>query len=263
MSGVGPSTPGDVHVDRLRLVVDDPVSRDVSAALHRPAIVTGPPVLLAHSAGSDLDDEPLVALAQVIASVGHPAVRVNLPFREVQRRGAPRAEHSVEPYAAVLRAAAAHLGVAGPWVVGGRSYGGRVASLLVAAQRAASQPPSPDPRWRLPAMIGLLCASYPLHPPHRPDRLRVEHWPRLAIPTLLLQGTRDPLCRLALLDDHVPSLAGPVTVRLVAGGDHTLRTTASFDATGVARPPASTIADLTGDVSDWLASLPGEHAPAG
>jgi predicted alpha/beta-hydrolase family hydrolase len=96
-----------------------------------------------------------------------------------------RAERAVEIFAA----AAAPLG--GAAVVGGHSYGGRVASLLAARDQVA----------------GLVLLSYPLHRPGHPEELRTEHWPQIRCPVLLLSGESDPFARIELLRAAVPLLA--------------------------------------------------------
>jgi predicted alpha/beta-hydrolase family hydrolase len=97
-----------------------------------------------------------------------------------------KAERAVPAY----RAAA---GSGGQTVVGGHSYGGRVASLLVAEQ---------------PSFAGLVLLSYPLHPPGRTERWRerTDHWPRITCPVLLLSGDRDPFARIELLRQAVGQL---------------------------------------------------------
>src|SRR3989304_9279093 len=91
------------------------------------------------------------------------------------------------PRLPVRRAAGAALPAVGPGtrlVLGGHSYGGRVASLLAAD-------------GRLSDLAGLVCLSYPLHRPGAPDDgLRTEHWPRIAVPPLILLGEDDPLARI-------------------------------------------------------------------
>jgi predicted alpha/beta-hydrolase family hydrolase len=77
-------------------------------------------------------------------------------------------------------------------VIGGHSYGGRVASMLAAEQRAG----------------GLVLLSYPLHRPGHPEELRVEHWPRITCPVLLLSGESDPFARLDLLRAQVATQKG-------------------------------------------------------
>ncbi len=84
-------------------------------------------------------------------------------------------------------------------VVGGHSYGGRVASLLVAGVNVPSGGKSP--------IAGLACFSYPLHLPGRPEKgLRTEHWPAIAVPTLILEGESDPFARIELLRAAMPLL---------------------------------------------------------
>jgi uncharacterized protein len=231
----------DGRVERLLLPVEDPAAAAVTAALHRPARPAGCGVLLVPGAGGNLDGEGLTALATLFAALGHPTVRANLPHREAGRPP-PRAERSVEPFGRVLVAARRAVpDVTGPWVLGGGSYGGRVATLAVADG--------------LPA-AGLVCYGYPLHPPGRPDRLRVEHWPRVGVPCLLLQGERDPFCDLDLLAVHLERLPDP-TLHVVAGGDHTLRVARRASPTGRASSPAASIAGCRDLVAAWLATLGG------
>jgi hypothetical protein len=94
-------------------------------------------------------------------------------------------------------------------VVGGQSYGGRVASLAAASG--------------VRRFAGLVCYCYPLHRPGAPDgATRVEHWPRIACPVLLLSGDRDPFARIDLLRAAVPGLARAELVEYPRLG-HTLR----------------------------------------
>jgi predicted alpha/beta-hydrolase family hydrolase len=82
-------------------------------------------------------------------------------------------------------------------VVGGQSFGGRVASL------AAAEPDAP--------YAALVCFSYPLHPPGSPEQAeaRTSHWPQIRCPVLLLSGESDPFARIELLRAAVPTLGGP------------------------------------------------------
>ncbi|MCU1374011.1 MAG: hydrolase of the alpha/beta-hydrolase fold family, partial [Actinomycetia bacterium] len=74
----------------------------------------------------------------------------------------------------------------------------------------------------LPA-AGLVLISYPLHPPGRPDRLRIEHLPQLTVPCLFVSGTRDPFGSPAELEEHTAAIAGPVTHVWVDGKGHDLK----------------------------------------
>jgi len=233
-----------VNIERIVLPVDDPASDQVTAAVHRPTRSTrrkGRSVLLAPGAGGDLDGDGLTALAETLAAVGCTVVRANLPYREAGRR-APRAERSVPGLRSVLAAARESVGDPRPWVLGGKSYGGRVASMVVAAGEPAA---------------GLLFYGYPLHPPGKPDRPRVEHWPRVYVPALFLQGDRDPFCDPELLEEHTNKLPRRATVRVVPGGDHSLRVTRAASPSGTASSEAETIRGLQDELVRWLRML--EH----
>jgi predicted alpha/beta-hydrolase family hydrolase len=92
--------------------------------------------------------------------------------------------------------------------LGGRSLGGRMCSMAVAeGQRAAA----------------LVLVSYPLHPPGRPDRLRVEHFPGIDVPCLFVSGTRDAFAGPDELERATGAIGGPVTHVWIDGGDHGLR----------------------------------------
>lgn len=229
-----------MRVERLQFPVDE-WGASVSAAYHRPEQDRGPAVLLLPGAGGGLDGAGLTALAEVLASLGHPVVRANLPHNELGRR-APRADRSVETYGRISAAAVVATGIRGAWVVGGRSYGGRVASLAVADGLHAA---------------GLLFYSYPLHPPGKPEQLRVEHWSAIPVPTLFLQGDRDPFCQLDLLRDEIPRFRRPATVQVVQGGDHSLRVTRAASPTGQPSSETATVAGLEEVLERWLGSLPG------
>jgi predicted alpha/beta-hydrolase family hydrolase len=130
-----------------------------------------------------------------LARRGHAATAVDLPKR--------RAEEAVPVWRSLVPD--------GPGTgVGGHSYGGRVASLAAA---------EPDARY-----AALVCFSYPLHPPGRPERTeaRVAHWPRVACPVLLLSGEADPFARIELLRAAVPLLPSAELVTYPRLG-HTLK----------------------------------------
>lgn len=206
-----------------------------TTVVDRPDGVASPPaVLLTHGAGGDLRGRGLVALSRGLAAAGHLSVRANLPYRDAGRRSPPRAEQQVEPYAAVVTAVTGEQ-ADGPWALGGKSYGGRVASMAVAAG--------------LVEATALVFYGYPLHPPGKPDRLRVDHWPDIGVPCLFLQGSRDPFCDLSLLDRHLGDLAGPATLEIVDGGDHSLATRRGNE--------AEVLGGLAPRVATWLE----RHAP--
>lgn len=233
-----------MRVRHLRLPVPDEPVEAVSAAVHEPTADAGDGaanLLLAPGAGGDLDGAPLVALATAVAARGHRVVRVNLPYREAGRAGAPRAERSVAGYRAILAAARDELDPEGTWIAGGKSYGGRVATLAVAEGMAVA---------------GLVLYGYPMHPPGKPDRLRVEHWPRVDAPCLFLQGTRDTFGSVELLEEHRRHLPRRATVEVVEGGDHSLAVTGKASPDGRPHRAEEVVAGLGGVVADWIAGLP-------
>jgi uncharacterized protein len=131
---------------------------------------------------------------------------------------------------AAVRAAteqlAADAGVAvGDVVIGGRSMGGRMCSMAIAEGLRVR---------------ALFCVSYPLHPPGKPDRLRVEHFSAVAIPTLFVSGTRDSFGTREEFESETPAIAGSFEQQWIEGGDHSL----------------SRKADLAGSlVADWIVGL--------
>ena len=146
----------------------------VRGYVHRPAGESGISVVLAHGAGSDCNSKLLVAICTAFAEAGLAALRIDLPFR-VAGDKMPRNQ---ERDRAGLRSAADLMRRAGRVILGGHSYGGRQASMLVAEDPSVAD--------------FLLLLSYPLHPPRKPEQMRTAHFSALRTPCLLVHGTRDP-----------------------------------------------------------------------
>ena len=200
-----------------------------------------PRLLLAHGAGGDRNTPGLRELARGLAAEGHVVVRPDLPYRAAGRKSPPAAEKTVPAFRLMLESARRQFGdERAPWVVGGRSYGGRVASMAVAEGMEAA---------------GLLLYSYPLHRPGDPSQLRVAHWPMITVASLFLEGTHDPFCDLELFRRHLPRLGGPSTVHVVEGGGHSLRVAAANSPDGKGRSEVSVAAELVPVVEGWLATL--------
>lgn len=219
----------------------------VDVCWHEPPDPSGVAVLVTHGAGGDLTDHVLVELADELAGGGHLVGRVNLPYRQRRASGPPpRAEASVADLASVLAAA----GDARPghrWVLGGKSYGGRVATLV------AAEPP--DHAHDHP--VGLLCVSYPLHPPGRPDRLRVAHFPDVVVPMLVVQGGDDPFGGPDELRPHLATLGGPARLLEVPHADHGLHVARTRSADGRTHRSADVLAHRGGELRAWLSTLTG------
>lgn len=171
-------------------------------------------IALAHGAGGSQADPLLVAACASLEALGHGTVRFDFAYRRAGKRLPPRAPPLLEEWRDVVARAAA-LAPAHPLVIGGKSMGGRLASML-----AASAPELP--------VRALLLLSYPLHPAlragERPTALRVEHLPAIAVPMLFVSGDKDPLCRLARLRPVLRKLGRGATLEVVRGGDHDLST---------------------------------------
>jgi hypothetical protein len=182
----------------------------VRGFLHSPERADGRALVLTHGAGGNCNAPLLVRAAEVFADAGLFVLRCDLPFRQKRPKGPPSPSTAAADRAG-LRSAVEALGevAAGPVFLGGQSYGGRQATMLAADE---------------PALVaGLLLFSYPLHPPGKPDRLRTEHFSRLRVPALFVQGTADPFGTVAEIRSALSAV--PATTRLipVEGAGHDLK----------------------------------------
>jgi predicted alpha/beta-hydrolase family hydrolase len=139
-------------------------------------------LVLAHSAGAPMDTPWLERICSLLGDRGIRTARFEFAYmagrRQGVRRPPPRAELSLDEYReAVADAAAAS---SGPLLIGGKSYGGRVASMLA------------DELFEAGTIAGLVCLGYPFHPPEKPESLRVAHLLGMRTPALICQGERDP-----------------------------------------------------------------------
>jgi predicted alpha/beta-hydrolase family hydrolase len=151
----------------------------VRGFVHRAAKPIGEGLVFTHGAGGNSRAPLLVGLAEAFAGAGFTVLRCDLPFRQSRPYGPPRPSDAERDRQGLKHTVAAmRKMVAGRVFLGGQSYGGRQATMLCAEE---------------PGLVdGLLLTSYPLHPPGKPERLRVEHFPKLSVPALFVSGTRDP-----------------------------------------------------------------------
>ncbi len=169
---------------------------------------TGRPggLLLTPGAGSGKDHHTLVAIDEAVSPL--PVERVDFPYRKEGRKAPDRAPKLIASLVADAEAFVARLPIRPErLLLGGRSMGGRMCSIAVAEG--------------LPA-AGLILVSYPLHPPGKPERLRVEHLPAVTVPCLFVSGTRDPFGTPDELLAATATISGPVTHHWVEGGRHDL-----------------------------------------
>ena len=143
----------------------------------------------AHGAGGHMADGGMTRAAQTLRAAGFTVVRFNFPYRE---KGSGRPDPMPVLKAAVAEAAARARKELAPrkLILGGRSMGGRAASMLAADGFECD---------------GLLLLAYPLHPAGQPEKLRDAHLPQIRVPVLCFNGTRDSLCDRKLME---PTVAG-------------------------------------------------------
>ncbi|WP_369796663.1 alpha/beta family hydrolase [Cellulomonas sp. URHE0023] len=158
-------------------------------------------LLLTPGASAGRDSPPLVAVETAVEPL--PVLRVEFPNRAAGSRAPERPPVAIAHVRSTADAMALTLGVEPDAIVlGGRSFGGRMCSMAVAEGQPAA---------------GLVLLSYPLHPPGRPDRLRIEHLTSIQVPVLAVSGERDPFGTPAELRTHLAAIPGPVTTVFVAG----------------------------------------------
>lgn len=180
-------------------------------------------MLLTPGAGSSRDHSSLLAIE---AALPIPVSRVDFPYRRAGRKAPDRAPVLLACVREEAAALAASAGVVPERIaLGGRSMGGRMCSMAVADG--------------LPA-AALVLISYPLHPPGKPENLRIAHLPAITVPCLFIHGTKDPFATPDELTTHTAAIAGPVTHVWIDGKGHDLK--------GADARIATTIAD-------WFATL--------
>lgn len=182
----------------------------VHGFLHRTAGATADGMVLTHGAGGNCAAPLLVALAAAFCAAGFYVLRCDLPFRQRQPRGPPSPAGAAADRDGLRRAVTALRGL-GPRriVLGGQSYGGRQASMLAAEEPGLA--------------AALLLLSYPLHPPGKPERRRVEHFPRLRMPCVFVSGTADPFAAPDELRDAIAAIPALTEMITVDGAGHDLR----------------------------------------
>ena len=186
----------------------------------------------AHGAGGSLRDRGTIAAARALQHAGLDVLRFNFPYRE---RGSGRPDPMpilTECLRAVVAQARAELRPA-RLLIGGRSMGGRAASMLAADGFECD---------------GLLLLAYPLHPPGEQHKLRDAHLPAIRVPVLCLNGTRDAFCDRDLMERVLTRVTASWTMHWLEGADHSFHVLKSSG-----RNDAAVFAEITEAVRGWLA----------
>jgi predicted alpha/beta-hydrolase family hydrolase len=215
-----------------RVAVDGGETRAIFEPAARPGAT--PVFVCAHGAGGHMRDRSVTSLAEALRVRGLGVVRFNFLYRE---QGSPRPD-PMPRLEACMTAVVAHARrelEPRTLVIGGRSMGGRTASMLVAGGLPCD---------------GLLLFAYPLHPAGRTEKLRDAHLGGIAIPTLCFNGTRDTLCRRDLMERAVEPLGPQWCMHWLEGADHSFH---------VLKSSGRTDADVLNEVADatalWLSHI--------
>ena len=216
--------------ERLNLAVDE--TRRVSALFQRPPAAKAC-FVLAHGAGAGMEHPSMATIAAELAARSVATLRFNFPYMENRSRrpDPPPLCH------ATVRAAVAEAARLAPklaLIAGGRSFGGRMTS-----QAQAIAP--------LPGVKGLAFLGFPLHPAGKPSAERAEHLREVKIPMLFLQGTRDELAELELLQPLIDRLGARATLKLLPDADHSFHVPAR---TG--RKDAEVRAEMLDAIAAWI-----------
>jgi len=167
-------------------------------------------ILLAHGAGAPMDSASMNAAAKALAAAEFRVARFEFGYMAARRGGErkppPKAETVMPEYVSAID----DLGPTnGPLIIGGKSMGGRVASMIADAEFGARR------------IAGLLCLGYPFHPLGRPEQLRTKHLLTMKTPALICQGTRDEMGNRFEVGDY--GLSDEIEVFWLEDGDHDLK----------------------------------------
>ena len=193
--------------------------------------------VFAHGAGAGMQHPSMATVADDLSQEGIATLRYQFPYME---RGSRRPDPPALCHATVRAAVAvgARLAPGLRLLAGGRSFGGRMTS-----QAQALEP--------LPSVAGLAFLAFPLHPAGRPSQERAAHLADVTIPMLFLQGTRDDLATLDLLQPVVQSLGARATLKLLQDADHSFHVRASSG-----RRDPDVRQELVRTLVDWIDALP-------
>ena len=205
------------------------------SAMYEPATEPSDTLFLcAHGAGGNMSDKSMLAATNTLRSAGLDVVRFNFVYSE-HKLNRPDPMPDLEACTAAVAAYARAAIQPQRLLLGGRSMGGRAASMLLAHGYTCD---------------ALLLLAYPLHPAGQPEKLRDAHLGRIQLPVLCFNGTRDTLCRQDLMQQTLEHLSDRWTMHWLEGADHSFHVLKSSGRTD--RDVLNEVADAT---RAWLAQL--------
>ena len=212
------------------------VGDNATSALYEPATAPNASAVFvcAHGAGGSMSDRGMLQVADQLRTRGFDVVRFNFLYKE-KRSGRPDPMPVLKQCVTAVVERTRQEVAPRRLVIGGRSMGGRAASMLAADGFACD---------------GLLLLAYPLHPAGRPEQLRDAHLPQIRVPTLCLNGTRDPLCRRDLMETVLQRVGPRFEMHWLEGADHSFHVLKSSGTTD-----AQTMEAIGAVSQEWLARL--------
>lgn len=168
-------------------------------------------VVLAHGAGAGEKHPFMTAMARGLAERGIDVVTFEFPYMRAKRRAPDKAPVLEAAFRDAIGEALGRVGGTAQTIrlfIGGKSMGGRIATHLAAQG--------------LEGLRGVVALGYPLHPPGKPEQLRVAHLPAIKVPVLIVQGERDAFGTPDELRPVIDTMPAAVTLHVIAGGDHSL-----------------------------------------
>ena len=217
------------------------VGSDVTSAIYEPAIGESKHPLVfvcAHGAGGNMNDRSVLSTANALRGRGFGVVRFNFLYKE-RKSGRPDPMPKLKECYTAVAARVREEVEPGRLVIGGRSMGGRAASMLAADGFECD---------------ALLLLAYPLHPPGKPEQLRDAHLPAIKVPVICFNGTRDPFCTPSLMDMVLKRLGPNWEMHWVEGADHSFH---------VLKSSGKTDAEVMNEIADaaatWSARITGSR----
>ena len=188
--------------------------------------------VFAHGAGAGQHHPFMAGVSKALAARGIDVVTFDFPYKRLQKSAPDRPPVLEQAFREAVDAAR-RWSKATKLFIGGKSMGGRIATHL------ASQ--------GLESLSGVVCFGYPLHPPGKPEQLRIAHLPSISVPVLVIQGERDTFGTPAELKPHFDEMQAAVTLRVIARGDHSLAVRG--------RSPSDTYAELADIAAAFMAPV--------
>jgi predicted alpha/beta-hydrolase family hydrolase len=213
-----------------------PVGNETTSAIYdaAPNGDTSTVFVCAHGAGGNMADKSMIAVTRALAARGLSTVRFNFLYKEKRSSRPDPMPKLKDTTTAVVERARAELEPR-TLIIGGRSMGGRAASMLAADGFDCS---------------GLLLLAYPLHPPGNPDQLRDAHLPSIRVPVLCVNGTRDPFCTPELMKRVLERVTTPWEMLWLDGADHSFHVLKSSGKTD-----AQVMTEVADAAEKWVARV--------